>query len=162
MKIYEIDAAIDSLMADVDEETGEINFDLEKLEALQIERERAVENLALYYKNVCAEAAAVKAEEEKLKRRREVLTRKAQRLENFIQSVLRGEKFKSARVVINYRPSKKLLLADGWTEWAAQNAPDFLKYSEPVPDKKLITEAIKNGQEIEGASLVDSNNIQIK
>ena len=162
MKIYEIDAAIDSLMADVDEETGEINFDLEKLEALQIERERAVENLALYYKNVCAEAAAVKAEEEKLKRRREVLTRKAQRLENFIQSVLRGEKFKSARVVINYRPSKKLLLADGWTEWAAQNAPDFLKYSEPVPDKKLITEAIKNGQEIEGASLVDSNNIQIQ
>jgi len=162
MKIYEIDAAIDALMADVDEETGEINFDLEALESLQMERDRAIENLALYYKNVCAEAAAVKTEEDKLKKRREVLTRKAERLENFIQSILRGEKFKSARVVISYRPSKKLVLSEGWTEWAATNAPDFLKYSNPVPDKKLITEAIKSGQEIKGAELVDSDNIQIK
>lgn len=63
MTLYEIDSAI---MDCVDEETGEI-IDLEKLEALNIERDKKVEGIALAVKNYAAEAKAIKEEEEKLK-----------------------------------------------------------------------------------------------
>ena len=64
MTLYEIDSAI---MDCVDEETGEI-IDLEKLEALNIERDKKVEGIALAVKNYAAEAKAIKEEEEKLAR----------------------------------------------------------------------------------------------
>ena len=51
MTLYEIDSAI---MDCVDEETGEI-IDLEKLEALNIERDKKVEGIALAVKNYAAE-----------------------------------------------------------------------------------------------------------
>lgn len=63
MTLYEIDSTI---MDCVDEETGEI-IDLEKLEALNIERDKKVEGIALAVKNYAAEAKAIKEEEEKLK-----------------------------------------------------------------------------------------------
>lgn len=66
MTLYEIDSAI---MDCVDEETGEI-IDLEKLEALNIERDKKVEGIALAVKNYAAEAKAIKEEEEKLAKRR--------------------------------------------------------------------------------------------
>lgn len=53
MTLYEIDSAI---MDCVDEETGEI-IDLEKLEALNIERDKKVEGIALAVKNYAAEVA---------------------------------------------------------------------------------------------------------
>lgn len=56
MTLYEIDSAI---MDCVDEETGEI-IDLEKLEALNIERDKKVEGIALAVKNYAAEAKAIK------------------------------------------------------------------------------------------------------
>lgn len=58
MTLYEIDSAI---MDCVDEETGEI-IDLEKLEALNIERDKKVEGIALAVKNYAAEAKAIKEE----------------------------------------------------------------------------------------------------
>ena len=54
MTLYEIDSTI---MDCVDEETGEI-IDLEKLEALNIERDQNVEGLALAVQKYAAEAKA--------------------------------------------------------------------------------------------------------
>ena len=58
--IYEIDQDI---LDCVDMETGEI-LDTEKLTALQMERERKLEGVALWVKDLSAEAAAVKEEAE--------------------------------------------------------------------------------------------------
>ena len=46
--LYEIDAEI---LASVDQETGEI-LDIEKLDALQMERERKLEGVALWVKDL--------------------------------------------------------------------------------------------------------------
>ena len=163
MKIYEIDAAIEQLIAEsVDEETGEITVDPEKLEALQMERDTAVENLALYFKNLLTEAEAIKAEEENLKKRRQATLKAAERAESYLDYVLKGEKFKTARVAVSYRKSQKLELSDGFVSWAQVNAPDYLKYKEPEADKRSITAALKGGMEIPGAVLVENQTMQIK
>lgn len=61
MTLYEIEAQILECASEVDEETGEI-LDIEKLEALEIEKEKKQENIALWIKNLRAEKEAVKSE----------------------------------------------------------------------------------------------------
>lgn len=56
--LYEIDSAV---MACVDEETGEI-LDEERLDTLLMERNRKLEGVALWIKNLESDAAAIKAE----------------------------------------------------------------------------------------------------
>ena len=67
--LYEIDQEI---LDCIDMETGEI-LDLEKLTALQMERERKLEGVALWIKDLNAEAAAVKEEADKLTARKKSL-----------------------------------------------------------------------------------------
>ena len=58
MNIYQIDQEILNL---VDPETGEI-MDWEAFDALQMAREAKIENVACWYKNLVAEAAAIRQE----------------------------------------------------------------------------------------------------
>lgn len=163
MKIYEIDAAIEQLIAEsVDEETGEVLIDPQKLEALQMEREKAVENLALYYKNLMAEAEAIKTEEENLAKRRLSTVRAAERAESYLTFVLGGEKFKTPKVQVSYRTSQKVKLDNDFVEWAQVHAPDYLKYREPEANRAAIRAALKSGVQIKGAALEENVNIQIR
>ncbi len=163
MTIYEIDQEIQKIVdMGVHPETGELLFDPEALDELIMERERKIENLALAYKNMLAEARAIKAEEMNLKARREFTEAKAERAREYLDYILAGEKFSTPKVAVSYRKSKKLQLADGFVGWAMENAPDFLRYKDPEPDKTAITNALKAGQEITGAELVESQNMTIK
>jgi hypothetical protein len=50
-----------------------------------------------------------------------------------------------------------------FAHWAqVNNRDDLLSYKEPTPNKTAIKAAIKSGQKISGASIVEKNNIQIK
>lgn len=60
MKLYEIN---EQIMACIDNETGEI-IDTDKLNELQIAKDEKIENLALWYKDLLAEANALKEEKE--------------------------------------------------------------------------------------------------
>ena len=66
--LFEIDQAI---LATIDFETGEI-LDTDALEALQMEREAKLENIALWVKNLMSDAAAYKAEKEAFEKRENV------------------------------------------------------------------------------------------
>lgn len=164
MKIYEIDQAIEQLIADsIDQETGETNLDLEALDALQLERGKAVENLALYFKNLMAEAEAIKAEEDKLKKRRESTLKTAERVESYLTYVLQGEKFKTPRVVVGYRTSSSVEVGDGFVEWAAKNAPNLLRTTTKTePDKAAIKDALKNGEDVKCAAMISKTTMSIK
>lgn len=166
MKIYEIDSAIEQLMSEVDEETGEVKFDPDKLGELLQERDRAVDGLICYYKNKLASAKAIKDEEDVLAKRRKRETNAAERAQQYIEYVLHGEKFHSARNDVSYKPSQQVQPKDGdwnkWVSWAMMNAPDYLKYKDPDPDKVAITKALKAGAVIDGVEMVSKQNIQIK
>ena len=62
MTIYEIDSRIAELL---DPDTGEL-LDYEAFAALQMEREAKIENMALWYKDLSAEAKAIRDEEKAL------------------------------------------------------------------------------------------------
>lgn len=153
MKLYEIDNAI---MDCVDMETGEI-IDIERLSALQMERDRKIEGIGCWIKNLLADAKALKEEKDNLAARQKAAENKAASLKEFLSKYLNGEKFKTAKVAISYRKSDSVdISAD------ATIPDDFLKYAEPTPDKVGLKAALKAGKEIPGITLVTSQNIQIK
>lgn len=153
MNLYEIDSAI---MDCADMETGEI-IDMEALEDLQMERDQKIEGIGCWIKNLLADAKALKEEKDNLAARQKVAENKAASLKAYLSSYLNGEKFKTAKVSISYRKSDSVNIAEG-----AVIPEEYLKYSEPTPDKIGLKAALKAGEKIQGISLVTSNNIQIK
>lgn len=163
MTIYEIDKEIAAMLeAGIDEETGELLLDTEALEALQMERDTKVENLALAYKNMTAEAKAIREEEKALAGRRDRLEAKAERARKYLDFVLAGEKFSTPRVAVSYRRSTKLELAQDFVEWAQDHAEHLLRYRAPEPNKTEITAVLKAGGDVYGASLVENQTMSIK
>lgn len=155
MTLYEIDQA---LLDTVDEETGEI-IDFEKLEALEMERDRKISNIACWIKDLKAEAAAIKEEKQKLDKRQKAAEAKADQLGNYLSSYLNGALYKDARCSISYRKSTSVKLDENII---LEHLPlDCIKV-ETKPSLSAIKEALTKGMEIEGAYLVTNSNIQIK
>lgn len=151
--LYEIDAAI---LACVDLETGEI-IDEEQLQALQMEREQKIENVALWYKNLLSDAAQYAAEEQAFKQKRLKAQAQAERAKAFLLDALQGDKYKSARVNISYRSCPRVVVDD-----VLNLPPQFVRFAEPEPKKTEIAAAIKNGEEVRGAHIESGVSIIIK
>lgn len=154
MNIYEINKEI---MDCIDLETGEI-IDFEKLQELKIERNTKIENVALWIKNLIAESEAIKEEMKSLSERKERKDKKVEQLKEFLSSVLENQKFETARVAISYRKSSSLNIIDE----AKINKQYIKEVTTTSIDKMAIKEAIKLGQAVEGAEIVEKQNIQIK
>ena len=162
MTIYEIDRAIMDLLDQIDEETGECLFDPEQIELLQMERERKCENLALAWKNLTAEAKAIKDEIETLTKRAKAVQNEADRAKAYLELVLGGKAFKTARVVVSYRKSKTVEVTPDFVPWAYEHNQALLRMREPEPDKTALKKALEAGIEIPGAYFVEKKSTQIK
>ena len=151
--LYDIDAAI---LACVDLETGEI-IDAEQLQALQLEREQKIENVALWYKNLLSDAAQYKAEKDAFAERERAARAKADRLKAYLQDALQGDKYKSTRVSISYRTTPRVVVDD-----VLNLPPRYVRFADPEPNKTEIMAAIKAGEEVNGARLENNQSIIIK
>ena len=153
MRLYEIDEAI---LSCIDTDTGEI-LDADKLNALQIEREKKLENVALWIKNLTSDAEALKAEKQAFAERQKAAESKAESLKKWLTEALAGEKFKTTKVAVSFRKTKSVQVADIW-----QLDESYVKYAEPTADKAAIKKAIEAGQEVAGATLVENVSCSIK
>ena len=151
--LYEINAA---MLDCVDLETGEI-IDIEQLQALQLEREQKVENVALWYKNLLSDAEQYAAEEAAFKEKKRRAQAQAERLKQYLLDALGGEKYKSARVSISYRNTPRVVVDD-----VLNLPPRFVRFADPEPNKTEIAAAIKAGEDVYGARLETNQSIIIK
>ena len=159
MTIYEID---NNIMNCIDMETGEV-IDTEKLNDLQMERDAKIENVALWIKELKAEAEAIKNEKQALADRQRVAENKAESLKNWLAYALNGEKFKTAKCSISYRNSESVEVTEEGLEALMRDHEDLLTYKTPEPNKKAIKDAIKNdGLTVAGVQLVQKTSTIIK
>lgn len=161
MNLYEIDQAIQDL---VDPESGELK-DYEAFEKLQLARDEKLENTALFIKNLMAEAKAIKEEEKSLKERRVAAENKAERMKEYLFRALDGEKFKTARCSVSYQKSTALEVDDAVAaaEWLDANGHvDLVVYSAPTIDKRAVSDLIRGGKEIPGASVVERVSMTVR
>lgn len=153
MNLYEIDREIEGC---IDWETGEI-IDVERLDALNMERDRKIENILCWIKNLKADAEALKAEKMSLAERQKTAENKAARLTEYVSSVLNGEKFSTAKVAASWRRSEAVVVDD-----ANAIIDDYLTYKDPEPNKTKIKAAIKAGVDVAGCRIEERNNLTIK
>lgn len=157
MKLYELNALIEGFEFDIDEETGEIlNYD--DLENLELERNVKIENIALWIKNLKAEAEALKSEKMAFAKRQQIAENKAESLKNFLEFALKGEKFKTDKVELTYRKSETVEIDPD----EIGSLPEEFKRVKVEPDKTALKKAIKGGESFKGVHLVEKNNLQIK
>ena len=160
--LYEIDQ---ELLDCVDMETGEI-LDTEKLDALQMERERKLEGVALWIKDLNAEADAVKTEADKLNARKKALDNKVAQLKQWLLYALNGEKLKTARCNVYQTHSQKVVIDDEKALidmfMTSPFGEKFLRMKEPEIDKNALRDSMKQGYEYEFAHLEETESVVIK
>lgn len=152
--LYQIDQGI---LECLDLETGEV-IDPERLESLQMERDLKLEGVACWIKNLLSDAEAIKAEKDALADREARCRNKAESLKKWLAEALGGQKFSTAKCAVSFRKSTKLEVLDEDIIPRAYMV-ETVSYK---PDKQLIKEVLKDGQEIMGCRLVENQNIQIR
>lgn len=163
MKLFDIDERLAACVKldesrVVDTESGEI-IDLEAIAALEMERNKKIENLGCWYKNLLADAEALKAQKNAFAEREKAAKAKAESLKGFLGRYLNGKKFETAKVAMSFRKSEAV-------EFDAKCIGDvpeeFLKFKDPELDKVAVKKAIKAGETVPGCELVQRQNLQIK
>lgn len=158
MNLYEIE---NEIMSCVDVETGEI-IDIEKLQNLEMERDKKIENIALWVKNLEADAKAYKEEKDNFAQKQKSAENKAKSLKEYLSRFLDGTAYKSTKVNVSFRTSKAVDVFDISALMTMDDCDNYLKYKEPEPDKTAIKNAIASGVKVPGCQIVENQNIQIK
>ena len=153
MKLYEID---EQILNCIDAETGEI-IDADMLNALQMERDAKIEGVALWIKDLKAEAEALKAEKIAVEKRQKTGENRAESLKQWLAVALNGEKFKTTKCDVSFRTAKSVNVTDVFSLDSK-----FLKFSDPTADKTAIKKAIEAGEQVSGAELIERKSVTIK
>ena len=160
--LYDIDQEI---LDCVDAETGEI-LDVEKLDALQMEREAKLEGVALWVKDMKAEAAAVKEEADKLTARRKALENRMESVKAWLLQALNGEKLKTPRCNVYQTHSQRVVIDDEKALidmfMTSPFGEKFLRMKDPEIDKTALKDSMKQGYEYEFAHLEETESVVIK
>lgn len=169
MKLYDISKEMNEILENgftvncIDEETGEIDESkvAEYLNSLQVEYADKVDNIACYIKDLKAQANAIGEEIKKLTDRKRSAEKKVEFLSNYLTDCMLSLgkiKFESVRNCISFRRSYSVDISN-----LEQIPKQFIKIKvSEDPDKKAIMAALKNDEEVEGATLKVNMNIQIK
>lgn len=161
MTLFEIERALlECYTESVDPETGEFIgdiFDIEKLENLRMEKEKKIESIALWVKNLSADVEAYKKQEYIFVQRRERAQKKVDFLKSLLQQYLDNKKFSTEQVEISFRKSQKTIVDN--PELLDEK---YLTIPKPEPKKAVIKKALLSGEVIKGARLEDRYNITIR
>lgn len=170
MTLYDIDAqiaALDGAAEDdmlIDEETGELVSVSQALDALRMEREAKLENVACWVKNLSAEADAIREEEDRLFKRRKAAETKAANLKSWLLAAMTREdgttdKLKTGRVMVSVKknPPSTVVDDEALLPWAYKTVKEIV-----AQDKAAIKAAILAGEEVPGAHLEYGRSVVIK
>ena len=157
MNLYEIKQEFEKAIEEcVDMESGEI-INPTRLDELNMVLTDKRENVALYIKNLSAEAKAIDEEAKNLTNRKRVLNNKVEGLKKYLADNLEGHKFETAKVVVSFRKSEQLEIN------SIEHIPtEYLISQEPKIDKVALKKSIKQGAVINGVQIITKQNIQIK
>ena len=169
MTLYDIDAQIaarDGAAEDdmlIDAETGELVSVSQALDALRMEREEKLENVACWVKNLSAEADAIREEENRLVKRRKAAETKAANLKSWLLAAMTREdgttdKLKTGRVAVSVKRNPPSTVVDDAL------LPSSYKVAKITyqANKELIKRELLAGGEVPGAHLEYGRSVVIK
>lgn len=169
MTLYELSQKyLDFLNFMESEEGEEIPDDAIKdtLESINGAMDDKMDNIACLYKNLRAEAEAIKGEEKQLEARRKSKENTCKRLKDYLYSTMLStgkKKLETPRSALSFRSSRSVEVGDDFLAWAKEaGRNDLLVQQDPKVNKTEISALLKTGEVLPGAQLVERQNLQIK
>ncbi len=151
-----------ALLASADEETGELDIDISKaVEKAQGTFEEKAVAVATVYRNLGTYSGNIDAEIKRLQALKKRVDREQDRVKEYLTQACEMTGMESIRGVyanISFRKSEQTVIDDE-SVLPKEYVIEKITYS---PDKTKIKNAIKAGQEVQGAHIEVKNNIQIK
>ena len=138
------------------------------LDGMEQELVRKAENVAVYIKNMESEAKTLKAEEDKLKARRQAKENAAKRMREYLMGCMKQaniSKIDEPRAIISLRnnpESVEISDENDFISWANEDHDEYLRYKAPEINKTAVKNALKSGAEIPFAALTRSQSLTIK
>lgn len=153
-----------------DEETGEVFFTTDDLDALQEALDNKIESLAGIYQMYNSKADALKVRSKEIAERAKSYERKSDRLKDYIDNLMQAngkDKLEVGDKKLSYKKSKATNIFDEdklkeWINSSDENKEKYFRYKEPEFAKKELGDALKQGEEIPGIELVENKNLSIK
>lgn len=164
MKLYEIDSAILEVIENdfsFDDETGEVFFTVDDLNALDMARNEKLEGCILFIKNCESEANAIKAEITALQARMKRKQAAADRLREYVlysMESMHDKTFETAKAYARVGYYQRVDVED----MDALPGEYVREKVTTSPDKTAIKKAIKAGAEVMGARLVSYPSLTVK
>lgn len=158
MRIYELTDAYQQIITLMEE--GDAVDLADTLESIEEALEVKLENTAKVIRTIEAEAAALKAEEDRLKKRRTTMENNVSRMKQYIFEAMQKtgkEKLKGVHVSLRLQvnPPSVNLLND------KAIPAHYLVEQLPTIDKKAVLQDLKNGIAVEGAELKQDKSLRI-
>lgn len=169
MNIFEIEESIAKLYDSLIDEDGNVNDEVVKaIESLTGEREKKIENTALFVKQMDYDIKALREEKKRIDSRIRQKQRTADYLKGLLMGTLEGERFESPRVKVTFRKSKKVEISDDFVPFCKANG--FEDYYEEVvdfkTDKNKLKKAITSGEIpaalLDHCNLIENKNVIIR
>ena len=168
MILYEINEAITRLTdrLDADSKDEEVcSAVADQIHALDMERHAVLEGIAKLILNLRAEAGMLRAEEQRLKARRDVLSRKENRLMKILDRECDGQKTPLGIATFSYRKTSHVEVSD------PEKAMKWLKrrnytncFHVPAPEiaKTEVKRLITSGNKVPGCAVVEDRSYTLK
>lgn len=169
--LYEINQQLDELLSrlEVDEETGEVTEEqldlMAEIDRLQMERQSLLEYLAKKVLNLRSEQAGLKAEEERLKKRRDKLASAETSIMGVLGRECGGTKTDLGVATVRYKQTERTNVTDenAAIQWLYSNHHgDCVKVALPTVNKDAVKRLIKTGATVPGVKVETTNNCSLK
>ena len=163
IKLYELAENYKQVLRLVESEEVDTDTIKDTLESIEGAIEEKAKNIALLVQGLGSDADIIKAEEKRLAERRKAIENKQKWLKNYLQGQMEYagiDKLKSPTHTIALQKNPpRLELSD-----ESKIPSKFLVH---IPeryevDKKELKEALKRGEEVEGAELAQSKSLRIR
>lgn len=139
------------------------------LTGIEGEFDEKAESIALYYKQLLAEAKMLKAEKAAIAKRQSQKEKQAESLKTYLfksMQALGRQKIDMPRAVMSLKKNAPSLVVDdeiSFVEWAEEhNFDDLLKYSMPEVKKNDVKALCKKGEEIPFVHMESKQSLSIK
>lgn len=159
-KLYEIPQVYNNILELIEDEAVEPEEVEASLAQLTDNFDEKAENIVKILKSIEASATALKEEEDRLKERRRILENRTNSLKRYLEvnmHQMNRKKFKTNMFSFNIQknaPSLRVLTEDFIPE-------EYYKVERKLQKRPLL-DAIKNGQEVKGVQLVQSESLRIR
>lgn len=121
--------------------------------------EEKLEAYAMVIKNIASDVEGIKSEEKRLAERRKIMENGITRMKQAIAETLQGsgqDKVKTEKFTFSFRKSSKVEVSD------IDSLPQqFIKVERTI-SRADLAKALKAGEQIKGAQLVENQSLQIK